>query len=81
MKSYSNTKSQNVSCEMCYSNLFRRKAIPDDVFRYFSNAAAFVLFGNPQNQTNAQGLNFNVCLLAPSLCFASLAFKSAAMPV
>ena len=63
-----------------YINRFRRKAMPDEDFKYFSNASALVLLGKEQNLLNFQGLNLVLCLLAPLLCEMSRAFKFEAIP-
>ncbi len=45
-------------------SLFLRNAMPDEVFKYNSNATAFFLFRKPQTQIIFHGMNFEVCLLA-----------------
>lgn len=64
-----------------YNSRLRRKAIPDELFKYRSKTAALALLGKAQNQTYFHGLNLAVCLFAPPLCLLSRALRSAAMPM
>ena len=52
-----------------YQRCFLAKARPDPVFKYFSNSKARSSFSKFIEQTNCQGLNFDVCGELPSLCF------------
>lgn len=48
-------------------NLFFENALPDEVFKYFSNANAFCLFVKAIAVIIFQGIYFEVCLHLPWL--------------
>jgi len=55
--------------------------MPEAVFKYFSKFSAYFLVKNAAYQITFHGLNFRVCLFAPSLCDLNLSFKSDVEPV
>ena len=55
--------------------------MPEELFKYSSNAIALCLFENPHTQIIFHGLNLLVCLFSPALWDFILACKSGVEPI